>query len=229
MNGRDDTNWMEVGVWQPGKKDNQTKQNDMMMSPSDLIATALKAGISPKKTKIFQNLCDVKILEEWNEMQANPIIKILREKDIKPPKDSPVVIEAIRVDYFEVDSDRYNIALLIGIAIYKYAIENFMKELMMGTVYECINEVLSSPVTEIEGKVKTLLYKKYAHREPAKIDVKLFCKDMYNVAKEKEVVSPVVPGSKKHKQIIKKSFVYNKDDKPEIAGVDNTGEGVKLL
>jgi len=100
---------------------------------------------------------------------------------------------------------------------------------MMGTVYECINEVLSSPVTEIEGKVKTLLYKKYAHREPAKIDVKLFCKDMYNVAKEKEVVSPVVPGSKKHKQIIKKSFVYNKDDKPEIAGVDNTGEGVKLL
>ena len=129
--------------WEPKTdSDLSTTQTNILAGPREVLSIAMINARTKKQTKVFSDLCDPDILQEWNEFQANPCIIIIKEKDLPSPARTAKVVAPIIVDYVELDIELFAALTLIGAFESKFSLESFIDALPNCRITELIVKML---------------------------------------------------------------------------------------
>jgi len=163
MNG--DTAWRKaVGIMD---RDDHDNQEHYIPSTKTVMETSLRASMSSKLTKVFKNLCDDTDLAAWNAMQKDRKIVIIDVKDIPAPKNSEVLVDAIRVNYVELDIDKFNVLFTYEMLHHGFDLGVVASMLMPGEFTDLIRGILDNRKEEGTQAMKEVLEKflKYGNTE----------------------------------------------------------------
>lgn len=161
-------------------------QTDFVKDIKSIVTQAIEAARLYKQTKVFTNLCDQKILAEWNELQKDEMVQIFDVHNIPAPK-SAVLIDAIRVDYVRVDEDIFHMALIREMSIAGYFLPDYLPVIRPGKLREVL-EKLNDLGQEAQVAFSSAIIKKFKYANIRKqtpeefisIADRIITSDLYN-------------------------------------------------